>query len=161
VVEQATRGAVAELVSRREHEGAALGEILSGLCTRIDELRLAVRERSPDVVAEHHAKLRERLQALLEDATVDEQLLAREIAVLADRADVTEEIDRLGAHVIHAREVLAGDDAAGRTLDFLAQEMLREVNTIGSKSNDAALTRLVIDMKSAVEQLKEQVANIE
>jgi uncharacterized protein (TIGR00255 family) len=161
VVESATLDAVADLVARREHEGAALTDVIRDLLQRVEELAQSVRDRSPQVVEEHFLKLQERLRILLGEVPVDEQVVAREAAVLADRGDVTEEVDRLAAHVAHARELLTGNEAAGRTLDFIAQEMLREANTIGSKSNDAQLARLVIDLKSAIEQLKEQVANIE
>ncbi len=108
-------------------------------------------------------KAQERLNTLLEGsgANIDPTTLAREVAVLADRSDVTEELDRLLSHFKQTRELLASKDPVGRTLEFVAQEMLREVNTIGSKSADAELARLVIEMKSEVERFKEQVANVE
>jgi uncharacterized protein (TIGR00255 family) len=151
------------LASMRDKEGAALADVLSRSADKLGELREQVVARIPVVVKEHQTKLKERLDTLLEGSgmAIDPATLAREVAVLADRSDVTEELDRLASHLKQTRELLVSKEPVGRTLEFVAQEMLREVNTIGSKSADAQLARLVIDMKSEVERFKEQVANVE
>ena len=95
------------------------------------------------------------------DARSLREVIARELAVLADRLDVSEELTRLAAHVEHARELLAQDEPAGRSLDFLAQEFNREANTLGSKCNDAAVAHLVVELKGTIERLREQAQNIE
>lgn len=163
-VREGVKAALAALVQMREREGEALARVLGENLARMAAARDGVASRAPQAVREQQRKLRERVDALLADANtrLDEATLAREVAVLADRADITEELDRFAAHLQQARELLAGrDESVGRTLDFLAQEMLREVNTMGSKSADAAITRLVIELKSDVERFKEQVANVE
>ncbi len=153
--------ALAELVEARETEGgklaAALVERLAGLAGAGAELR-AIAAAS---VAESAAALRERLAALLGDRELDEGRLAQEVALLADRSDVTEELDRLGAHLEHFREVIESDGAVGKRLDFLTQEIFRELNTLGSKCRNAAMTRVVLDAKVLCEQLREQVQNVE
>ena len=98
---------------------------------------------------------------LLEGRPLDEARLAQEIAFLADKLDITEEIVRLRAHIVAFRDALASNESVGRRLSFLGQEMLREVNTIGSKANDAAIAEAVIDMKSELEKVREQVENLE
>ncbi|MBC7792392.1 MAG: YicC family protein [Clostridia bacterium] len=163
VVQKALSQALQGLSTTRSREGQALRAILAGSIGKLSDLCVKVAERVPVVVREHAAKLKDRVNTLLADAEthLDPTTLAREVAVLADRSDVTEELDRLGAHLAHATELFASPDSIGRTLEFLAQEMLREVNTAGSKSADAELARLVIEMKSEVERFKEQVANVE
>lgn len=156
--------AIDAMVAMREREGRALHAMLHDHRGRIAALRAQVIERVPTIVAEYRARLKERVDLLLRDVgtTLDAVTLAREVAVLADRSDATEELDRLAAHLEQLHELLdKDDDMVGRTLDFLAQEILREVNTLGSKSADANVARLVIDLKTEVERLKEQVANVE
>lgn len=162
-VSRALDKALNALVAMREREGSALKDILERSATSLASLREAVGARVPLVLKEHQAKLRERVNTLLEGSgtTLDEATLAREVAVLADRGDVTEELDRLSSHLKQTRDLLVSNEPVGRALEFVAQEMLREVNTIGSKSSDAELARLVIEMKSEVERFKEQVANVE
>jgi uncharacterized protein (TIGR00255 family) len=162
-VHKAVKTALDQLVAMREREGATLSEVLGSSVAKLASLREQVQTRVPAAVAEQQRRLRERVDALLAGSgtTLDPQTLAREVAVLADRSDVTEELDRLASHLKQARELLASAEPVGRTLDFVAQEMLREVNTVGSKNVDAVTGRLVIDMKSEVERFKEQVANVE
>ena len=162
VVENTVQGAIAAVVEMREREGAALVEILGGACGRIEEATGKIRARAPAVVEEARRRLTERVAVILDGTgvAVDPQIVAREIAVLADKSDITEELDRLLAHVDHVREKLHAEEA-GRSLDFLAQELLREANTVGSKSSDIETGRLVVELKSVVEQIKEQVANVE
>jgi uncharacterized protein (TIGR00255 family) len=162
-VEAAVNGALDDLVAMRQREGQALADLFTDMCQRIEALCAAVRERAPTVVVEHQQKLHDRLEKLLGDGGpgVDAQLVAREVALFADRCDVTEEVDRIGAHLEQIRELVRTGDEAGRRLEFLGQELLREANTIGSKSSDPELGRAVIDLKAIIEQLKEQAANIE
>ena len=142
---------------------SSLKIVVAGLCNDIAAERLAVGERTHEVVASYQGRLKDRLAALLEGsgADLDEAVVAREVAVMADRSDIREEVDRLDAHLKQVAELLEQGDEVGRTLDFLAQEMLREANTIGSKSGDVALARHVVTLKTAIERFKEQVANIE
>lgn len=155
------RDAVAQLVTGREKEGANLGGILDeklrGLeeaVARLDNLRGAARE-------EIAAALQRRLAELLGSQALDEGRLAQEVALLADRSDVSEEIDRLGSHVEHFRAVTREAGATGKRLDFLTQEVFRELNTLGAKCRNAEMTRAVLDAKVLCEQIREQVQNVE
>lgn len=163
VVESCTQEALEQLCVMRAREGKALVELLTDLCTRLDTECAAVRERAPAVVIEYQQRLHTRIAQLLGgvEGPVDPQFLAREVAIFADRCDITEEVDRLGAHLDQVRGLLQAGGEAGRTLEFLAQEMHREVNTMGSKSADSELSRHVVCLKSDVERFKEQVANVE
>ena len=163
---EAADAALADLVAMREREGRALAEDLAGHATRLAELVGLVEERMPKVVCEHHLGLHKRLEELLDGTRrVEEQDLARELALLADRLDVSEEVSRLRSHLDQLDELLSagatGRDGTGRRLDFLIQETLREVNTVGSKCNDATVAHWVVDMKNVVERLREQAANVE
>lgn len=161
LVREALGEAIDALIVMREREGIALAADLAAGAADVDRLTAAIAARGPQAVEAAHARLRERLAALIGDTAVPAELVAREIAVLADRSDVAEELTRLASHVAQWREVLAQGGAIGRRLDFLCQELGRENNTIGSKSQDAAIARAVVDMKVAVERLKEQAANVE
>lgn len=110
---------------------------------------------------EYRQKLKARLEQLLEGAEMDESRLFQEVALLADRCDITEELVRLSSHFNQFDEALRSSEPVGRKLDFLMQEMNREVNTIGSKSNDAGITNLVIQIKAEMEKMREQVQNVE
>lgn len=154
--------AVAALGDMRRREGDALGRLLSGHVDRIEELARRVEadpSRSPEEIAR---KLEAQLQALLESApSLDRDRLHAEAALLATKADLREEIDRLKAHVAAARELLAEGGPIGRKLDFLAQEFNRESNTICSKSNAVAVTAAGIELKVVIDQFREQVQNLE
>lgn len=146
----------------REGEGAALAEMLAGQLEQINALVAA----AGNVDAVRLEAIRERFAAkvaeLMPDGVaVDEGRLAQEIATLAVKADIREELDRLKAHIEAARDLLAEDDTVGRKLDFLCQEFNREANTLCSKSNDVDLTRLGLDLKAVIEQFREQVQNVE
>lgn len=157
--------ALAKLKQMRIAEGVALADDLSNQLDVILDRLSVIGERAPVVIDEYHDKLSKRVGELLAKAElkVNEPDLLKEVAIFADRADIAEEITRLSGHVDQFREVLAAeaDEPAGRTLDFLAQEMLRESNTIGSKCNDAQISRCVVELKSAIDRIKEQVQNVE
>ena len=157
--------ALAKLKQMRIAEGAALAKDLAGQLQVITRLLAAIRERAPRVIDEYHDKLARRVGELLAKAElkVSEPDLLKEVAVFADRADISEEITRLSVHVEQFQEIIdtKADTPAGRTLDFLAQEMLRESNTIGSKCNDAPISKCVVELKSAIDRIKEQVQNVE
>ncbi len=154
--------AITALGDMRRREGDALGRLLSGHVDRIEELARRVEadpSRSPEEIAR---KLEAQLQALLESApSLDRDRLHAEAALLATKADLREEIDRLKAHVAAARELLAEGGPIGRKLDFLAQEFNRESNTICSKSNAVAVTSAGIELKVVIDQFREQVQNLE
>ncbi|MCG3134461.1 MAG: hypothetical protein HMLKMBBP_01767 [Planctomycetes bacterium] len=162
VIAEAADAALAEAVTMREREGAALAAELRGILDEIERGAAEAEALAPAAVLAARDRMRERVAQLLAPGqTIPEELIARETALLADKADVAEEIARLRSHVAQARSALGEDGAVGRRLDFLTQEFGREVNTIGSKSQDVAIARLVVSMKVAVERLKEQAANLE
>ncbi|HMN96542.1 MAG TPA: YicC family protein [Phycisphaerales bacterium] len=153
------------LVAMRAREGRSLHEALHTLGDGIAGRLTEIAEAAPRVVEQYQERLRVRINALLaESGTLvrDEDLL-REVAVYAERSDVAEEIVRLQSHLGQFRQIIddPGGEPAGRTLDFLAQEMLREANTIGSKSSDAGISRRIVEIKGAIDRIKEQAANVE
>lgn len=154
--------AVEGLVASRRAEGARLAEILGVLLDEVAALRDLAQSEAAEQPALHAARLREALAALLEgERRVPEDRLAQEVALLATKSDVREELDRLSAHIAEARRMLASGEAVGRKLDFLTQEFVREANTLCSKSSSTALTRIGLELKAAIERLKEQSANVE
>jgi uncharacterized protein (TIGR00255 family) len=157
----AARCALTQLVAARDQEGEQLARILGERLAELVEAAARLRLRAPAVRDELHAGLKRRLHELLEARSMDEVRLAQEVALLVERGDVVEELDRLDAHLVHFRELLATDGALGKRLDFLSQEILRELNTLGSKCRDAVMARTVLDAKVLCEQLREQVQNVE
>jgi len=157
VVEQAT----ADIVRMKEQEGAHLKRDLEVRLESIRSRVAAVRERAPQRVRETYDKTRERVKTLLEGAEIAEDRMIQEIAILSDRLDCTEECVRLEAHAAQFRRYLEEDATPGRKLNFLLQEMNREINTIGSKSNDVAIVEQVVEVKEELERIREQVQNIE
>ncbi|HKJ71502.1 MAG TPA: YicC/YloC family endoribonuclease [Gammaproteobacteria bacterium] len=151
--------AVADLVAAREREGEALARVLGERLAGVEAGFARVRERLPDVRRAFRDRLEERLAELRE--RVDPDRLEQEVVLATQRMDVDEELDRLATHVAEARRILEEGGAVGRRLDFLMQEMNREVNTIGSKSSDAVISQVVVDLKVLVEQMREQAQNIE
>jgi len=164
---RAVRGAVESalraLDAMRTREARHLVKDLRAIARRMRANLAKIRRRAPTVVKEYAARLKERVEMLLQGAAapLDAVTLAREVAVYAERSDVAEEVTRLSAHLDEFDRYLGSDGEVGRTLDFLAQEMLRETNTIGSKSQDVEIARAVIALKSDVDRLKEQVQNLE
>ena len=153
--------ALAQLMAAREHEGAQLQRVLGERLAELREAAASLRARSPAVRAELHGNLKRRVAELLGGAVLDEARLAQEAALLVDRSDVVEELDRLEGHLDHFAQLLGAAGALGKRLDFLSQEILRELNTLGAKCRDGAMTRLVLDAKVLCEQLREQVQNVE
>jgi len=153
--------ALAELLARREAEGAALGKELRVLLAALGEHVGVMVGRGPTALERKQQRLRERVQALLGAQPLDEGRLATEVAMWAERSDITEELARLHAHMAEFTRLLDEGGPVGRTLDFLIQEMNREVNTVGSKADDLELSQAAIAAKSTLEKLREQVQNIE
>ncbi|MCH2146042.1 MAG: YicC family protein [Phycisphaerales bacterium] len=154
-----------DLIAMREREGGALSEELDRHRVSINERVDVIRERAPLVVEQYQERLRQRMTLLLEDVggSVNDEDLMREVAVYAERTDIAEEVVRLAGHM-HQFEQLVCNTAAepvGRTLDFLSQEMLREANTIASKSSDAEISRNIVEVKGLIDRIKEQAANVE
>jgi uncharacterized protein (TIGR00255 family) len=152
-----------ELTKMREAEGARLVAVLLERIRVIEEALARVSLRAPERVIAQRDRLRENVKVLAEGIAVDEQRLAQEIAILADRLDVGEELDRFRAHIAAYRDALDGadDEPVGKRLGFLLQEMLREANTTGSKANDSAIQRDVMIVKEELERIREQVENLE
>ncbi|MGQ7272681.1 YicC/YloC family endoribonuclease [Marinobacter sp. V034] len=151
--------AVAELVSVREREGERLRPLFNDRLTEISESVAVVRKRMPELLEKQAQTLRDRFDAA--KIELDSDRLAQEMVMAAQKADVAEELDRLDAHVGEVTDTLKGDDAIGRRLDFLMQELNREANTLSSKSIDAEVTRVAVNLKVLIEQMREQVQNLE
>lgn len=149
------------LVAMREEEGAALARDLSARLDQVEAIVARVQARVPRSVEHHRARLEARIAELTRGMPLDPARLAQEVALFADRVDVTEEITRLGSHVAQVRGLLAGREPAGRKLDFIVQEMHREANTIGSKSQSAEIVSEVVALKAEIERMREQVQNVE
>ena len=148
-----------ELGAMRAREGKRLGELIELRCAGLATLVAQVRARLPEIQARVRTRLHERVAELL--ATVDRERVEQEIVLQLQRLDVAEELDRLTGHIEETRRVMGGGEAAGRRLDFLMQELNREANTLASKSQDLDTTRLTVDMKVLIEQMREQVQNVE
>ncbi len=158
---EAVSAAVDAHDAMRIREGEALVADLKERREAIAGMVSEISARAPVVVEEYRERLAQKLARLLDGAEVDPQRLAQEVAILADRSDITEEIVRLGSHFAQFDEALLLPEPVGRKLDFLMQEFNREVNTIGSKANDPVITALVVKMKAEMEKMREQVQNIE
>ncbi len=160
-VEVALRKALAQLVRMREKEGKFLandlGQRLNVLATGIERIRKA----APDAIARYREQLHTRVKEAGLDVPLNDDRLAKEVVFFADRCDISEELTRLGSHLKQFREQLKANEPVGRTLDFLSQEMNRELNTIGSKANAAEVSQEVVKMKAELEKIREQVQNIE
>jgi uncharacterized protein (TIGR00255 family) len=160
-VEPVVAQAAAECRAMRRKEGDLLAGELRHRLDLLEAGAQAVAARAPERIARERDRLRASVQELLDGRVVDEQRLAQELAFLADRLDITEELVRLRAHITAAREALAADRPAGKQLGFLAQELGREVNTMGAKANDPEITHRVIAMKGELEKFREQLENLE
>ncbi len=155
--------AIRHLLEMRRVEGQAIREDLLNQCRAIREHLAVIAGRAPLVVEEYHQRLLNRTNELINQSKLQLELddLRREVAVFAERCDINEELARLGSHLDQFAKLCDSNEQAGRKLDFLAQEMLREANTIGSKANDSTIAHRIIDIKGAIDRLKEQVQNVE
>jgi uncharacterized protein (TIGR00255 family) len=143
----------------RQSEGQRIEEMLEARCAEIEGIAKAVRKRMPEVLAASRAKQKERIERL--DVEADPARLEVELALIAQKIDVDEELDRLESHLVEIRDAMAGEKAVGRRLDFLMQELNREANTLGSKSADTETTKSALDLKVLIEQMREQIQNVE
>lgn len=161
-LEEAVNEALKGISQMREYEGTQLKD---DILIKLKDIELIISEievRSPYVVEEYRTKLNERIKTLMEDKNpIDYDRLALEVAIISDKSSIDEELTRLKSHIRQFREILDQDTPVGRKLDFLIQEFNREINTIGSKSSDSILVKLVVDLKSEIEKIREQIQNIE
>lgn len=151
--------ALADLVATREREGAALEQMIIQRCEQINDIAEQTKVRLPEILASHRQKLSDRIAEL--EVSLEPERLEQEMVLLAQKADVAEEIDRLQNHVNEVKHTLKRNEPIGRRLDFLMQELNREANTLGSKSIDTDTTRYSVDLKVLIEQMREQIQNIE
>lgn len=148
-----------DFIASRRREGEALAEMLLQRCDEIAQIAAAVRQQMPQILAQNHTRLLQRLADF--QVAVEPERLAQEAALLAQKSDVAEELDRLENHVNEVRHILGRHEPVGRRLDFLMQELNREANTLASKSIDTETTRYAVDLKVLIEQMREQIQNIE
>ncbi|MBX3319971.1 MAG: YicC family protein [Nitrospira sp.] len=161
LVEKLGRQAVLEMANMRKREGALLAEDIRDRLKRLREATTTVSARAPLVAQEAFERMKVRVEKLLGDSIPDVPRLNQELALYADRCDIMEELVRLNAHMIQFDDTIQRAEPVGKTLDFLLQEMSREVNTIGSKANDVTITAEVVIMKTELERLREQMQNVE
>jgi uncharacterized protein (TIGR00255 family) len=163
IIEPVIRQAIGALTKMRTEEGVALAADLAHNGRQIAELLDAITQRSPEVTQAYQSRLTGRVQQALSElnVTVEPADLLREIALFADRSDISEEIVRLRSHLQQYEAALLMAESSGRKLEFIAQEMGREINTIGSKANDAEISRFVVEIKTALERIREQIQNVE
>lgn len=157
----ALRGALEQLVEMRVIEGERLAGDISSRMDILAQIKEKIEVRTPIVVAEHRERVAERIREYLGDVEIDRDKLLNEVAFFADKSDIVEELKRLESHFMQFADNLAKNEPVGRKLDFIVQEINREINTIGSKANDTEISRLVIEAKSEVEKIREQVQNFE
>jgi uncharacterized protein (TIGR00255 family) len=153
--------AVDSFVAMREKEGKKLSDDIVNRADDIYEIVTNIEKRSPETVNEYQIRLENKLKEILEDKSIDEQRIVTEAAIFADRIAVDEETVRLKSHLNQFKELIGKDEPVGRKMDFLVQEMNREANTIGSKASDAQIAYMVVDIKSQIEKIREQIQNIE
>lgn len=161
LLEQAIRGASEKFVDTRMREGEQLREDLLGKLDGMTEYVRQIEERSPEIITEYRKKLTDKIQELLEDTQIDEGRLVTEVTIYADKICTDEETVRLKSHISSMKETLMQGENIGRKLDFIAQEMNREANTILSKANDMEVSDIAINLKTDIEKVREQIQNIE
>lgn len=160
-LERALQTALGELVKMREREGSNLA---TDLRQRLEVIHTEIREVQrlfPEVVKKYRAALHERISKAALELDTDDERLRKEVAIFADRSDVSEELTRLGSHLAQFADHLGKDEPVGRTLEFITQEIARELNTLGAKANDAAISRHVVACKAELEKIREQIQNLE
>ena len=158
---RALNAALDQLIAMRAREGEAMKRDLSDRVDAIERITGEIEARYPETVDAYRERLRAAVKELIGDAEVDETRLLTEVALMADRSAIDEEIVRLRSHVTQLRRLFEDDKPIGRRIDFIVQELNREVNTISSKSQDIPITRLAVDMKAEIEKLREQLQNVE
>lgn len=161
ILEAALSEALNNAVRMREIEGQRLKEDIINRLEYIKNIVKSIEERTPLIVEDYRKKLTNRIKELLEDLKVDDQRLAMEVAIMSDKSNVTEEIVRLYSHINQMIQTMNSNDIMGRKLDFIIQEMNRESNTINSKANDIEIINNIVDVKSEIEKIREQIQNIE
>jgi len=161
LVSQAANQALDGLEAMRAAEGRRLHADLEEKVLQVEKLREDVAQIAPQVISDYKQRLRERLGELIDGTTLTEERFLGEVALFADRCSIDEELVRLASHIQQFKDTLRSEDSVGRKLDFLIQEMNREVNTIGSKANNVHISGSVVNMKSELEKIREQVQNIE
>ncbi|OUS13044.1 YicC family protein [Rhodospirillales bacterium 47_12_T64] len=162
LIVQSLGDAITQMIQMRLEEGGRLAEIAQSQLTDIEDLHKKASELAATQPAALHERFKKQMDELLKDGSpVSDDRLAQEVAILVTKSDIREELDRLSAHVAAARDLLAQGGPCGRRLDFLCQEFNREANTLCSKSSDVAMTRIGIDLKATIEQLREQIQNVE
>ncbi len=161
LMEEALSGALDQMEEMRLREGESLRADVLDRINRLEKMTGEIEERYPATVEEYRQKLRTRVEELMNGATMDEQRLIQEVAVMADRSAIAEETVRLHSHFAQVREMAEATEPVGRKLDFIVQELNREVNTISSKSQDVPITKIVVSAKAEIEKIREQVQNIE
>ena len=161
LLEATLRQAAEKFVETRTIEGANLKKDLLGKLDQMAADVAFIERRSPQIIAEYRSKLEEKVKEFLEDSTIEENRIAAEVTLYADKIAVDEEIVRLQSHISSMTDVLESDESIGRKLDFMAQEMNREANTILSKSSDLEISNIAIDLKTEIEKVREQIQNIE
>ena len=160
-VSQALKESLAQLYEMRKVEGEKLAKDILGRLDAVKNIKNQLQERSPGVVADYREKLLGRMQEILQEVEVDEAKLLNEVAFFADKSDIAEELARLDSHLDQFYSNMQKDEPVGRKLDFILQEINREINTTGSKANDITISHLVIEAKSELEKIREQVQNFE
>ncbi|WP_337400238.1 YicC/YloC family endoribonuclease [Congzhengia sp.] len=161
LVSSCLKAAVEDFVAMRLREGERLRENLAARAEAIQGLIAEIETRTPQIVAEYSQKLKDRMTELLGNFQIDESRLLTEVGIMADRVCIDEELVRLKSHFTELEKILALSEPVGRKLDFLVQEINRETNTIGSKANDFGIAKNVVEIKSEIEKLREQIQNIE
>lgn len=160
-VKSAVDTAMASFMAMRQAEGEKLKKDVMSRAKTILDIVAKIEARSPVTAAEYEARLKERMLEVLEDKNIDEQRIVTEVAIFADKVAVAEETVRLRSHFAQLEKFMESDEPVGRKIDFIIQEMNREANTIGSKVQDAQLAHMVVDIKSEIEKIREQIQNIE
>lgn len=162
-VEKAISASLEHFHDFRQREGESMRADLSRQCEAIEHELLQVSQFAPQVISEYRNKLLERVRRLISDTTarIDDDDVIREVALFADKCDINEEITRLKSHIEQFRRLLSGDTSQGRKLEFIGQEMFREINTIGSKANNVPIAHSVVEMKASIERIREVLQNVE
>jgi len=160
-IEPILQKTLAEVDASREREGSALQKDVTNRCQVIRDYVIEIKKRSPDMLERYKEELREKISSYVESVEIDEKRLLTEVALMSDKLNIDEELTRLQSHLDRLEGIIVEAEPVGRKLDFLIQEINREINTIGSKANDLAIANVVVDVKSEIEKIREQIQNIE